>query len=221
MRAILSPPAGKQSKWDVAEFFQSGVWEVDKVLRYAESFQPLGEKKSALDFGCGVGRLTRALAAHFEQVRGVDISPAMIEHARQYNGDGQRCEFVLNETADLACFAAGTFDFIYSSITLQHMPPRLARRYIVEFLRVLRSGGLLVFQLPSRRKGIGGVLRSAAQSILEPLAHPFAPRVVMRGIRREEVIGLLTKNGGVVLNVAPDKSAGPAWESYRYLVRKS
>jgi SAM-dependent methyltransferase len=219
--AILSPAAGEQAKWDIAEFFQSGIWEVEKVLRYAESFQPLREKKSALDFGCGVGRLTQALAAHFEQACGVDISPAMIEHARQYNRTGDRCEFVVNDTADLARFAAGCFDFIYSSITLQHMPPRFARRYLVEFLRVLRPGGLLVFQLPSRRKGLDGALRSTLQAIVEPVLHPFAPRVVMRGIRNQEVLGLLAEHGGVVLNVASDNSAGPAWESYRYLVRKS
>ena len=39
----------------------------------------------ALDFGCGAGRLSRALAAHFEHVVGVDVSASMIETARALN----------------------------------------------------------------------------------------------------------------------------------------
>jgi ubiquinone/menaquinone biosynthesis C-methylase UbiE len=191
------------------------------VLNQAESVQPLRRKKTALDFGCGVGRVTQALATHFEHVRGVDISPAMIQHARNYNRRGDRCEYMLNETSDLRGFPGDTFDFIYSSITLQHMPARFARRYIAEFLRVLHPAGLLVFQLPSRRKGRWSWLRSTAHKIVEPLAHPFAPRVAMRGIPKEAVTRLLTAKGGQVLKIAPDESAGPAWESYRYLVKKA
>ena len=39
----------------------------------------------ALDFGCGVGRLTRALGTRFESALGVDISAGMIEQARRLN----------------------------------------------------------------------------------------------------------------------------------------
>ena len=82
MRAILARSEKKNVPWDVGKFFQSGVFEIDAMLQYAESIQPLRGKKYALDFGCGVGRLTQALASHFERVCGVDISPAMIQHAR-------------------------------------------------------------------------------------------------------------------------------------------
>jgi 2-polyprenyl-3-methyl-5-hydroxy-6-metoxy-1,4-benzoquinol methylase len=190
------------------------------MIRYAESFRPLAEKKSALDFGCGVGRLTEALASHFDRVCGVDISPAMIQHARNYKKSG-RSEYLLNETGDLRQFAGGRFDFVYSSITLQHMPARFATRYMVEFLRVLKPGGLLVFQLPSRRKGDFAQVRSVAHELFDPLLHPIKPRVVMRGIGKEKVIRLLTEHRGEVLDVASDESAGPRWESFRYLVTKA
>lgn len=41
------------------------------------------ERGVALDFGCGVGRLTRALAAFFDRATGVDISSSMIEEAKK------------------------------------------------------------------------------------------------------------------------------------------
>ncbi len=195
--------------------------EIDAMLRYAESIQPLHEKKCALDFGCGVGRLTQALAAHFERVCGVDISPAMIQHARTYQGPEGRSEFLVNEATDLRRFPDGRFDFVYSSITLQHMPPRLARQYIAEFLRVLDPAGLLLFQMPSRRQGKWARTRSLAHEIFDPVFHPVSPRVVMRGIPKREVIRLLTEHGGEILDVASDQSAGPSWESFRYLVKRS
>ena len=92
--------------WDVEKFFHSGVLEIDAMIRYTESIHPL-VKKNALDFGCGVGRLTQALAMHFDRVCGVDISPAMIEHARTYQKSAGRSEYLLNETGDLRQFPDG------------------------------------------------------------------------------------------------------------------
>ena len=217
LRAILTrSESRKDVPWDAARFFESGVVEIDAVLRRVEEIRPLLNKGRALDFGCGVGRLTQALAAHFDHVCGVDISPAMIARARDFNRHDERCDYIVNESADLSRFPDGCFDFIYSSITLQHMPVRFAKRYTLEFLRVLDRDGLLLFQLPSRRRGPWGWMRSAALGILDPLLHPFAPRVVMRGIRKQEVVELLIQNGAEVLDIAPDESAGPEWESYRY-----
>ncbi|HYL39282.1 MAG TPA: class I SAM-dependent methyltransferase [Bryobacteraceae bacterium] len=221
LRAILACAEVQDRPWDTARFFQSGVVEIDSALQYAESIHRLGQKKSALDFGCGVGRLTQALAAHFDRVCGVDLSPAMIQHARRYNRQGDRCEYILNESGDLRRFPGDRFDFIYSSLTLQHMPPRFAARYIAEFLRILSPAGLLLFQLPSRRRGPLGWLRSGAPALLASLMHPFAPRAVMRGIPKQKVIRLLSQPAGEILDIAADQSAGPAWESFRYLVKKA
>ncbi len=222
MRAILARSSEKTDvPWDVEKFFESGVLEIDAMLHYAESFGPFREKKYALDFGCGVGRLTKALASHFDRVCGVDISPAMIQHARKHQGLDGRSEYLVNETGDLRQFRGGQFDFIYSSITLQHMPARFARQYIAEFLRVLSPDGLLLFQLPSRRKGSLAQVHSLAHELFDPMLHPITPRVVMRGIPKQEVVRLLTEHGGEVLDIAADESAGPAWESFRYLVKKA
>jgi hypothetical protein len=43
----------------------------------------------------------------------------------------------------------------------------------------------------------------------------------MRGIPKQEVIRVLAEHGGEILDIAEDQSAGPTWESYRYLVQKA
>ena len=100
--AVYVAPGTKGGKWDVDAFFALGRDEVDGV--FAE-FQRLGltpGRHRALDFGCGVGRLSQALAEHVDEVVGVDISPTMLEKARELDRSGGRCRFVLNEATDLA-----------------------------------------------------------------------------------------------------------------------
>src|SRR2546428_777897 len=73
----------------------------------------------------------------------------MIRHAERFNRHGARCHYHLNASGDLGIFEPDRFDFVYTNVTLQHMEPRYAKRYIVEFLRVMRPGGVLIFQVPS------------------------------------------------------------------------
>jgi ubiquinone/menaquinone biosynthesis C-methylase UbiE len=159
--AILTHPDRKGSRWDTREFFETGVWEIGRSLEQVTALHPSLRKLRALDFGCGVGRLTQPLAQHFEQAYGVDISPSMIQQANDYNQRGARCQYVLNERSDLHVFPDQHFDFIYSNITLQHMPPRYSRRYIAEFMRVLAPGGALLFQLPSEARDPGSKIGRA------------------------------------------------------------
>jgi ubiquinone/menaquinone biosynthesis C-methylase UbiE len=102
----------------------------------------------ALDFGCGLGRLSQALAARFDQVCAVDISSVMIDKARAHNRHGKKCTYYCNPHDNLSMFADGQFDFIYSNLVLQHMEPQYAKKYIREFLRVLHDDGTLLFQAP-------------------------------------------------------------------------
>ena len=147
--AILSAPEKRDGKWDLAEFFGTGREEVERVLDYLASLGVAVKRGNALDFGCGVGRLTQALALHFESCVGIDIAPSMIALARRYNQIGDRCQYLLNGSDDLAIVGGHRFDFIYSNIVLQHMAPQYSKRYVREFIRVLAPGGIAVFQVPS------------------------------------------------------------------------
>jgi hypothetical protein len=146
--AILTDPGRKGGKWDLEEFFTSGRHEIAETMRLAGAFGLPSRRETALDFGCGVGRLTQALCAWFERCCGVDIAPSMIELARGYNKHDGRCEYFLNNDDDLRGFGGDSFDLVYSNIVLQHMQPKYGSSYIREFIRVLRPGGLVVFQVP-------------------------------------------------------------------------
>ncbi|TMB93176.1 MAG: class I SAM-dependent methyltransferase [Chloroflexi bacterium] len=146
--SVLSVPEKQKNRWDVQEFLQTGVDEINGVMSHLHLLGISASRQRALDFGCGPGRLTQALASHFEQVDGVDISPSMIALAERLNQRPDRCHYHLNDRDDLRHFEDQTFDLVYSSITLQHVGPANARSYLKEFIRVLVPGGVLVFQLP-------------------------------------------------------------------------
>ena len=135
-------------KWDEGAFFQTGVAEIESVLDRLRCAGVTPRFDRALDFGCGVGRLTQALGRHFQKADGVDIASGMIARAEALNRLGDRCQYHLNETDDLSMFSEALFDVVYSVITLQHMEPRYSRRYIEEFFRVVRPGGVVIFQIP-------------------------------------------------------------------------
>jgi 2-polyprenyl-3-methyl-5-hydroxy-6-metoxy-1,4-benzoquinol methylase len=102
--AILTSPEKKGNKWEVDEFFKTGLEEIEAILSSLEQYNINIPKAKALDFGCGVGRLTQALAHFFDEVYGVDIAPSMIELAQKYNKYGNNCKYILNETDNLKMF---------------------------------------------------------------------------------------------------------------------
>lgn len=214
MWAILTDPAKAGGRWNADEFFATGVREVGAFMEQGAIWRKPVARRSALDFGCGIGRLSQALAGHFDQVYGVDISPKMIELAREHNRKGARVEYLGNPAGDLSHFANGSVDMILSWITLQHMRPRYARQYIREFLRVLAPGGLLVFQYPSKPIGLG--VRLARWRALLSRPRPM----YMNGMNREEVVELLQRGGGRMLNVEQDDNAIPGYRSICYAVTR-
>lgn len=153
--AILSDPTKKNRGWEIDRFFASGDREVRFLLRDLEAAGIVVRRHHGLDFGCGIGRLTHALSSHFDHVVGVDISPTMVELAQEIRATGDnsdRIDFVCNPAEDLAVLGSDGYDFIYTNIVLQHIPPTLAKNYLLEFRRVLRAGGVMVFQLPSHQR---------------------------------------------------------------------
>ncbi|MCL4517913.1 MAG: class I SAM-dependent methyltransferase [Thaumarchaeota archaeon] len=216
--AVLTWPEKYGGKWNVDEFFANGRVEASEVERHIKSSHPKVPRRRALDFGCGVGRVTQGLSAYFEEVVGVDISPRMIELAKRHDGSS-KCAFIANPRPDLSAFPDGTFDLVYSNITLQHMDRHLIELYMKEFLRVVSSDGVVVFQLLSHRAPTlkAQVLRFLPYSLHRKLSHPGWPIVPMNAIRRERLLELF---GDRVLHIERDLGGGPNWVSYRYCVLK-
>jgi len=143
--AVLSADSKRNGGWELDEFFATGEAEVEHILATATELGRPARREQALDFGCGVGRLTRALAKRFGETQGVDVSQRMLEQARRLNEDTPNLTFA---TADEP--PAGPFDLVVANLVLQHLPSRaLARAYIKRLLKAARPDGLVVFQLPT------------------------------------------------------------------------
>ena len=150
--AVLSDGAKRDGQWNAAAFFETGVTDIAALLRELDAQEILFNHGAALDFGCGVGRLTQALAPNFARTVGVDISAGMLDVAASANRFPDRVSYVCNQATDLRLFTDGAFDFLVSHIVLQHLPPEMTVAYLREFFRVLAPAGVLVFQLPSHRR---------------------------------------------------------------------
>ncbi|HEY3863574.1 MAG TPA: class I SAM-dependent methyltransferase [Verrucomicrobiae bacterium] len=146
MWVVLTAADKRGGKWSPEEFFANGRVEIEQALSDVEAAGVTINRGTALDFGCGLGRLSQALAAQFQHVDGVDVSTSMIEQARQFNKYPDKVEYHLNVKSDLSLFPRQRFDFIYSNIVLQHIPTPHQLSYISEFMELLKPGGTAYFQ---------------------------------------------------------------------------
>ncbi len=223
--AILTRDDKKGEKWDLDEFFKYGQKEIDEIMNYISSLGiKIPQRKRALDFGCGVGRLTQALTHYFDEVYGVDIAPSMIELARKYNRYGNKCNFYLNETNNLDLFPDNYFDFICSILTLQHMTPYFFKNYIKEFLRVLAPHGLLIFQLPTERSELRKMIKHFVPrqllDLYRKMRYGKQSLMEMHGMDKGEVVKFLTENNAKIVDIREDMRKSKNWISYIYLCNK-
>jgi len=223
--AICVSPAARHGGWDVEAFYATGVDEIEATLARAKRLGLRTSGQSALDFGCAAGRLTRPLATHFKHVTGVDIAPRMLDLARQDNPVADRCRFVLNNRPDLTLFGDAEFDLVYSSIVLQHLPPVLARAYLAEFARVLRPGGSLIVQLPTRPRGtprglVYRCLRTRLLGVVQQRVLGYPAPMQMHGIPERDMRSLLA-GLGLEVRAADATAYSPDWHERRYFCRKA
>jgi SAM-dependent methyltransferase len=223
--AIKFDPDKKGNRWDREEFFRTGEREVAELDAWLARLGVAPRRERALDFGCGVGRLTQALAGRFDEVDGVDIAPSMIELAERLDRSGGRCRYHLNATADLAMFGDDRFDLVCSFLVLQHVRAGYARAYLREFLRVLRPGGVLVAGLPSHPaatlRGLAfAALPNRVLNLYRRRRYGYQGVMELHGLRRAEVVDLLEVAGGEVVAVVEEPALGADWHAFRYCAVK-
>ena len=224
---ILSDPEKKFGKWDSGEFFTTGEREAERVLAMCKSHALNVPTGKLLDFGCGVGRMTRAFSKFFASCVGIDVSENMVTLAKRFNTDRPQCEFIVSDGVQLP-FASKSFDFVFSVLVLQHLATRkMILGYIAEFIRVAKHNGVIVFQLPNEvplRRRIQ--LRRRLWSLLAFAGIPrtwlfknlgLAP-IRMNGISRREVERFISAQGALVKAVERYDTTEDRYHSYYYFV---
>ena len=227
--AILTSPDKKGNRWSIDEFLQTGRDEIAQLMAYLDERRITVARGRALDFGCGAGRLTHALAAHFDHAIGLDIAPSMIAKARELHGGLPNVEFRVNTSDRLESVESGSIDLVYTRLVLQHMPPRYIRAYLAEFARALRTGGVAVFQLPgenarpvaARHRGLKGLLPRPVISMVRAVRDlRNFPRMELHGLPRTEVEQLMAGRDAPVVDVVDDRAHGADTPGYRYCAVK-
>lgn len=217
MWAVLTDREKAGGRWTSEDFLATGTREVETLVKRLAALGVDPARGRAVDFGCGAGRLTHGLAqAGFAEVVGLDISPTMLEKAREIVTSPQ-ADFRLASGPDLDVVETSSADLVYTCRVLQHMPSELAHRYVREFYRIARPGALVVFQLPTRPASTpsGIVLRA----LPAPLARRLRRGMEMHGTPEAGVRDLVASCGAELVVADPDTSAGPRWDSRLYVTR--
>jgi SAM-dependent methyltransferase len=194
MWSILTAEEKRGRKWQPDEFFATGREEISQVLQTIRDAGLTIQTGTALDFGCGLGRLSQALAEKFQRVDGVDVSASMIRQAQQFNRQPEKVEYHLNVKTDLSLFPRNRFDFIYSHLVLQHIPPQDQLLYIAEFMGLLKVGGVAYFQT-AHSYGWRAFIPTWFAEACWSVKYRDKPCIPMYGVQPADV-ELVIRNGG-------------------------
>jgi SAM-dependent methyltransferase len=176
---------------------------------------------TCLDFGCGVGRATLALAPLFRRVIGCDISPAHLALAAERAalvGQGNVAWQVATVQAPMPDPAAMRgWDLWYSRIVLQHNPPPIIAYLLAWAFAGLRPGGVAIFQVPTYRRGYS----FAAETYL---AETAPPDMEMHLLPQAAIFALARQAGLDVLEVREDtqfvSQRSDIWLSNLFVLRR-
>jgi 2-polyprenyl-3-methyl-5-hydroxy-6-metoxy-1,4-benzoquinol methylase len=150
--SVVSAPNYRASNIDQAmsQFRNSGRVEAQNLLRLLKRIDLKPPAGTALEYGCGVGRVSRCLADIFANVIGVDISANHLALANGYFREAglTNVETIkIDSVEDITKLPA--FDFLYSKIVLQHNPPPIIHYVLNALCGKLNSGGMGVIQIPT------------------------------------------------------------------------
>jgi SAM-dependent methyltransferase len=144
------------------EFFAKGTQHLAGVLKIIRALRPGFRPRQALDFGCGVGRVTMPMARECDHVLAVDISAGMLREARR-NAEAAG----VSANISFAHQIAGSFDFVHSEHVFQHIDEPIGLLRVGEMANALVAGGAGVLHFHYWR----------GASAIRHLVHWLRPRV--------------------------------------------
>jgi len=161
---------------------QMGRWSRRLAAPFLD-FVGSANGEAVLDVGCGTGSLTFALKERCQrgQLRGVDFSPAYIEHAARQNDD-PLIAFEVGDACALA-FPDRTFDRVLSLLMLHFVPK--ADQAIAEMRRVARAGAVVGAAVWDARGGfVATRMFFDTAAVLDPKASERRARSYTRPMTR-------------------------------------
>ncbi|MGH9714563.1 MAG: class I SAM-dependent methyltransferase [Candidatus Acidiferrales bacterium] len=223
--------ASWRKDWDDSGFLASGEEDFQRFVAPAfDRFQFSPDGKTMLELGCGAGRMTGSFAGQFASAIGFDVSNEMLALARALHQTAENIKWVQGNGADLSNVRSASIDFVFSYLVLQHLPEEaLVHTYLREILRVLKDGGICLFQYNGtsekfmnwKGRAVWGVadllwrirLTGVGRSVAKLLGQD--PEMAGRswhgiGVKAERVVETVRSADGSVLELSGDNTA-MAW----------
>lgn len=214
--SVLSDDKFRNDEIDkhITEFNASGEHSVRILENVARRNGYELPKHSVFELGCGVGRITRFLAKHFDKVIAADISPGNLALCEQYLRKEQVQNVRVMQLRQLAELAGvAPFGGFFSLIVLQHNPPPVQLFLLKTLLAKVTPGGFCFFQVPTARSGY-------RYSVADHLRSPVS-EMDMHCLPMRHVLGLLVQTGFRIVEVIKDSWAGDDFHSHTFFAIKT
>lgn len=198
-------------------FYATGVTDIANVLAMFDAdFSARPTEGTALDIGCGVGRLSFAIAQVMPQVAGYDVSDSMLKIARTYAPPNLKLSSNL---------PSGPFSWINSFIVFQHIPPAEGLQLLKTCLAMSAPGAFASIQITGWRDGgkpakpLAGLRRKARMLLHRGEGKPVDPLIQMHDYNYSDVTRCFVEAGfdRVVLHPTYHAPHHGAW----FIARKS
>ncbi len=121
--------------------------------------------ESALEIGCGTGAFARLMAKRAGRVLALDLSPQMIQIARERSQEYANIDFRVANVLEWK-FPAGQFNCVASIATLHHLP---MEEMLTKMKSALKANGTLLVLDLFQGEGLPDVLRSALAVLVSPI----------------------------------------------------
>ncbi|MCA9372168.1 class I SAM-dependent methyltransferase [Candidatus Woesebacteria bacterium] len=130
--------------------------------------------KKVLSVGCGSGTLEISLAKKYPRVSitGVDISPKMLQKAKEKSTDTPNITFIEADAEDLP-IDKKIFDYVICLQSFHHYPNQ--KKVLKGFRKVLKQGGELVMIEAVKTSIVSRALIYINRAIIEPGVMHYSP----------------------------------------------
>ena len=157
-------------------FYRSGSADADGIWMQARQWMD-GDPQTAVEIGCGIGRLTLPMSRRVAELRAVDVSPTMLRRLAE-NCTAAGIDSVRGFLPADSWDEGTPVDFAYTRWVLQHIPDfGVIDGYVARLGGCMRPGAVAHLQFDTRPRTAGYRLRNALPDVM-------LPRRWRRGVRR-------------------------------------